>query len=111
MNRMSMMGMGLLACAGMALAAEETTPAEQLPAAFKHLNAAVQVTARNGRHKLNIANGLCLTGGDVSKEFVNEEGTEALGRRRLRFRLTKWRQDLAGTTIRSGGNNKQIPKI
>lgn len=130
MKRMSMMGIGLLACVGMALAAEETTSAEtlaagnrtfavklyrelsgtngnlffspysissalgmtyvgarentaaemaralefaatpeQLPAAFKNLNADVQANARKGGQKLNIANGLCLTGGDVSKDF------------------------------------------
>jgi serpin B len=53
----------------MAKALEFTVPPEQLPAAFKSLNAAVQTSAQSGGHTLNIANGLCLTGGDVSKEF------------------------------------------
>jgi serpin B len=53
----------------MAKALEFTATPEQLPAAFKSLNAAVQTSARSGGHTLNIANGLCLTGGDVSKEF------------------------------------------
>jgi serine protease inhibitor len=53
----------------MAKALEFTATPEKLPAAFKSLNAAVQTSARSGGHNLNIANGLCLTGGDVSKEF------------------------------------------
>jgi len=55
--------------AEMAKALEFAATPEQLPAAFKDLNAAVQANARKGGHKLNIANGLCLTGGDVSKDF------------------------------------------
>jgi serpin B len=55
--------------AEMAKALGFATSPEQLPAAFKNLNAAVQGSARSGGHKLNIANGLCLTGGDLSKEF------------------------------------------
>jgi len=53
----------------MAKALEFAATPEQLPAAFKSLNAAIQASARNGGHNLNIANGLCLTGGGVSKEF------------------------------------------
>jgi serpin B len=48
---------------------EFNAPPEQLPAAFKKLNAAIQASARSGGHTLNIANGICLTGGDVSSEF------------------------------------------
>lgn len=55
--------------AEMAEALEFTAPPEQLPVGFKDLNAAVQASARKGGHKLNIANGLCLSGGDVSKDF------------------------------------------
>jgi len=55
--------------AEMAKALEFAATPEQLPAAFKSLNAAVQASARKGGHKLNIANGLCLTVDDVSKEF------------------------------------------
>lgn len=55
--------------AEMAKALEFAATPEQLPAAFKSLNAAVQASARRGGHNLNIANGICLTGGDVSKEF------------------------------------------
>jgi serpin B len=55
--------------AEMAKALEFAATPEQLPAAFKSLNAAVQASARSGGHNLNIANGICLTGGDVSKEF------------------------------------------
>jgi len=55
--------------AEMAEALGFTATPEQLPGAFKRLNAAVQASVHKGGHKLNIANGLCLTGGDVSKEF------------------------------------------
>lgn len=55
--------------AEMAKALEISASPEQLPVDFKNLNAAVQASARKGGHKLNIANGLCLTGGDVSKEY------------------------------------------
>jgi serpin B len=55
--------------AEMAKALEFAATPEQLPAAFKRLNTAVQASARNDGHKLNIANGLCLTGGDVSSDF------------------------------------------
>ncbi len=40
-----------------------------LHAAFKKLNADLKANAHKTSQKLNIANGLCLTGGDVSKEF------------------------------------------
>jgi serpin B len=55
--------------AEMAKALEFAATPEQLPAAYKSLNAAVQASVHKGRHNLNIANGLCLTGGDVSKEY------------------------------------------
>lgn len=55
--------------AEMAKALKFAETPEQLPAAFKRLNTAVQASARSGGHKLNIANGLCLTGDGVSKEF------------------------------------------
>jgi serpin B len=55
--------------AEMAKALEISASPEHLPVDFKNLNAAVQASARKGGHKLNIANGLCLTGGDVSKEY------------------------------------------
>ncbi len=55
--------------AEMAKALEFAATPEQLPAAFKSLNAAVQASARSGGHNLNIANGICLTDGDVSQEF------------------------------------------
>lgn len=42
---------------------------EQLPPAFKTLNGALLANARKDKQTLNIANGLCLTGGNVSKEF------------------------------------------
>jgi serpin B len=41
----------------------------QLNGAFKSLNKDMMATAGRGGSKLNIANGLCLTGGDVSKEY------------------------------------------
>ncbi len=41
----------------------------ELHAAFKKLNAELANNARSNGQKLNIANGLCLTGDDVSKEF------------------------------------------
>ena len=41
----------------------------QLHAAFKSLNRELASNARKANQKLHIANGLCLTGGDVSKEF------------------------------------------
>ena len=40
-----------------------------LHSAFKKLNQELTANAREANQKLNIANGLCLTGGDVSKEF------------------------------------------
>jgi serpin B len=40
-----------------------------LPPAFKRLNRELVATARKNGQKLNIANSLVLTGGDVSKEF------------------------------------------
>lgn len=55
--------------AEMAKALEFVAPPEQLPNAYKSLNAAVQASVHKGHHNLNIANGLCLTGGDVSKEY------------------------------------------
>lgn len=55
--------------AEMARALEFAAAPEQLPAACKSLNAAVQASVHGGHHNLSIANGLCLTGGDVSKEF------------------------------------------
>jgi serpin B len=55
--------------AEMAKALEISASPEQLPVDFKNLNAAVQASACKSGHKLHIANGLCLTGGDVSKEF------------------------------------------
>ena len=55
--------------AEMAKALEFAATPDQLPTAFKSLNAAVQASARSGGHNLNIANGICLTGGDVSTEF------------------------------------------
>ena len=55
--------------AEMAKALEFAATPEHLPAAFKSLNKAVQASVRNGGHNLNIANGLCLTGDDVSKDF------------------------------------------
>jgi len=42
---------------------------EQLHAAFKSLKQELTANARKDGHKLNIANGLCLTGGDVSGDF------------------------------------------
>lgn len=41
----------------------------QLGAAFKSLGKELTAAAGKGGQKLNIANGLCLTGGNVSKEF------------------------------------------
>ena len=41
----------------------------QLPAAFKRLNATILASARHGGQSLNIANGICLTGGNVSNEY------------------------------------------
>ena len=41
----------------------------QLHPAFKSLNRELTTNARKANQKLNIANGLCLTGGDVSNEF------------------------------------------
>ena len=41
----------------------------QLHAAFKKLNQELVASARKAAQKLTIANGLCLTGGDVSEEF------------------------------------------
>jgi serpin B len=41
----------------------------QLHSAFKSLNQELVANARKTDQKMNIANGLCLTGGDVSKEF------------------------------------------
>lgn len=55
--------------AEMAKALEFAATPEQLPAAFKSLSAAIQASARSGGHSLNIANGICLTGGNVSNEF------------------------------------------
>lgn len=55
--------------AEMAKALEFAATPEQLPAAFKSLNAAIQASVRSGGHSLNIANGICLTGGNVSNEF------------------------------------------
>lgn len=42
---------------------------QALPAAFKDLNRELTATARKTGQKLNIANALVLTGGDVSSEF------------------------------------------
>lgn len=42
---------------------------DALHAAFKAMNAELAANAIEGEHKLNIANGLCLTGGDVSEAF------------------------------------------
>lgn len=53
----------------MAKALDFAATPEQLPAAFKSLNAAIKASARSGGHSLNIANGICLTGGNVSNEF------------------------------------------
>ena len=44
-------------------------PQEKLPGLFKSLNAQLMANAEKSGQKLAIANGLCLTGGDVSKEF------------------------------------------
>lgn len=41
----------------------------QLHPTFKALNQELMATARETDQRLNIANGLCLTGGDVSREF------------------------------------------
>jgi len=41
----------------------------QLDSAFKRLNHELEANAHKDGQKLNIANGLCLTGGDVSKGF------------------------------------------
>jgi len=41
----------------------------QLHSTFKSLCRELKTNAREGGHKLNIANGLCLTGGDVSGNF------------------------------------------
>ncbi len=41
----------------------------QLHPAFKSLSRTLMANARKADQKLNIANGLCLTGGDVSKTF------------------------------------------
>ncbi|WP_373498875.1 serpin family protein [Desulfococcus sp.] len=41
----------------------------QLHSAFKQLNQELAANAHKAGQKVNIANGLCLTGGDVSKEF------------------------------------------
>lgn len=43
----------------------------QLNAAFKSLNRDMTIVTRRGGAKLNIANGLCLTGSNVSREFKN----------------------------------------
>ncbi len=42
---------------------------QQLHPAFRKLNQVLAANARKANQKLNIANGLCLTGGDVSREF------------------------------------------
>jgi len=42
---------------------------EQLHDSFRQLNEKLASVANNDGQKLNIANGLCLTGGDVSEEF------------------------------------------
>jgi len=44
-------------------------PAASLHPTFKKLNEFLLTTARESGLKLNIANGLCLTGGNVSEEF------------------------------------------
>ena len=44
---------------------------EQLHRAFERLNRKLAQTAESTGQKLNIANGLCLTGGDVSPEYKN----------------------------------------
>ena len=43
----------------------------ELPTVLKQLNVGLAASAREGGQKLNIANGLCLTGGDVSPEYKN----------------------------------------
>jgi serpin B len=55
--------------AEMAKALKFAATPEQLPAAFKSLNSTIQTSARSGGHSLNIANGLCLTGDNVSDEY------------------------------------------
>jgi len=42
---------------------------DRVPLAFKKLGQALEESARDSGHKLTIANGLCLTGGDVSQKF------------------------------------------
>jgi serpin B len=42
---------------------------DQLPSVFKELNKTITTQARKTGQKVLIANGLCLTSGDVSKEF------------------------------------------
>lgn len=65
--------------AEMAKALKFAATPEQLPAAYESLNAAVQASVHNGGHNLSIANGLCLNGNDVSKEFKSllQEGFDA----------------------------------
>ncbi|WP_367360248.1 serpin family protein [Syntrophus sp. (in: bacteria)] len=42
---------------------------EQLPSAFRRLNCELAANACRAGQKLRIANGLCLSGGDVSRDF------------------------------------------
>ena len=53
----------------MAKALHVTMPQKKLPSAFKALNDQLVANAKKSGQKLSIANGLCLTGGDVSREF------------------------------------------
>ena len=46
-----------------------TMEQHQLPSAFKRLNQELLTNAQKAGQKLQIANGLCLTGGDVDNEF------------------------------------------
>ena len=50
-------------------AGREAHEQRELHSAFKKLNHELVINARKADQKLNIANGLCLTGGDVSNEF------------------------------------------
>lgn len=42
---------------------------DAVPVAFKHLHRDLEESVRGSGQKLTIANGLCLTGGDVSKKY------------------------------------------
>lgn len=53
----------------MAAALAFTSPPEQFPSAFKHLGEAVRASSQRGGNNLNIATGLCSTGGVLSDGY------------------------------------------